>query len=90
MSTLEKVIAEVKTLAPEELQRVRALIDSLLDEQAGQAMTEDEMERHLAAKGIISLSEAKSRQEAEAAFDAYQPITVGGQPLSEMIVEERR
>lgn len=35
MSTLEKVIAEVKTLAPEELQRVRALVDSLLSAPEG-------------------------------------------------------
>jgi hypothetical protein len=90
MSTLEKVIEEVKALKPEELQRVRELVDSLLSEPAKPQMTEDEFERYLAAKGIISLPEPSSREAAEAEFEEYKPITVEGQPLSEMIIEDRR
>jgi hypothetical protein len=89
-STLDKIIEEVRALPPEELQQVREVVDSLLSEPAEPEMTEDEFARHLAAKGVISLPEASSRKEAQAEFDAYEPITVKGQPLSEMIIEDRR
>jgi hypothetical protein len=87
---LDKIKEEVRTLAPEELQEVRELVDSLLTEPAKPQMTEDEFERYLAAKGIISLPKPSSREAAEASFDDYKPITVEGQPLSEMIIEDRR
>jgi hypothetical protein len=89
-ATLDKIKEEMKGLAPEELQEVRELVDSLLSEPAKPPMTEDEFERHLAAKGIISLPEPSSRAAAAAKFDDYKPITVEGQPLSEMIIEDRR
>jgi hypothetical protein len=89
-ATLDKIKEEVRTLETEELQQVRELVDSLLSEPVRPQMTEDEFERHLAAKGIISLPETDSHEDAEEAFGDYQPITVEGRPLSEMIIEERR
>jgi hypothetical protein len=89
-ATLDKVKEEVKTLAPEELQEVRELVDSLLSEPARPQMTEEEFARYLAAKGVVSLPEPSSREAAEAGFDDYVPITVEGRPLSEMIIEDRR
>lgn len=89
-ATLDKIKEEVKGLAPEELQEVRELVDSLLSEPAKPQMTEDEFERHLAAKGIISLPEPSNRAAAAAEFDNYKPITVEGQPLSETVIEDRR
>ena len=53
-------------------------------------MTEDEFAHYLAAKGSISLPEASSREKAEDEFDDYEPVTVEGKPLSEMIIEDRR
>jgi hypothetical protein len=91
MSTLEKVIEEVKELKPEELQQVREMVDSLLSGPTMRPqMTEDEFERYLAAKGVISIPEPASREMAEDEFAAYKPVTVEGRPLSEMIIEERR
>ncbi len=90
MSILEKVIEEVKTLAPDELHQVREMVDFLLDERAKPQMTEDEFARHLAAKGVISLPERATGEDAAAEFAGYRPITVAGRPLSEMIIEERR
>jgi hypothetical protein len=90
MSTLEKVIEEVKALNPEELQRVRELVDSLLSAPPKPRMTEEEFARHLAAKGVVSLPEQADREDAEAQFADYEPVTVEGRPLSEMIVEDRR
>lgn len=89
-ATLDKIKEEVKALAPEELQEVRELVDSLLSEPLKPKMTEEEFARYLAAKGVISLPEALSREEAEDRFDDYEPITVEGKPLSEMIIEDRR
>ena len=82
-ATLDKIKEEMKTLAPGELQQVRELVDSLLSEPDAKPQTED-------AKGIISLPDPTSRQEAEDAFNDYEPITVEGKPLSEMIIEDRR
>ncbi len=89
-TTLDKIIEEVRALPPDELQQVRELVDSLLSEPAEPKMTEDEFAHYLAAKGVISLPEASNRKDAQAQFDDYEPITVTGQPLSEMIIEDRR
>lgn len=49
---------------------------------------EDEFERQLLAKGVIS--HIPSRDETDDEFDRFEPIEVGGEPLSETIVRERR
>lgn len=84
-ASLDKIKAEVKALSPDELHQVRELVDSLLTEPAKPQMTEDAFEQYLAAKGVISLPEV-----ADVDDDDWQPVEVTGQPLSEMIVEERR
>lgn len=89
-STLDKIKEEMRELEPEELQEVRDLVDSLLSEPVKPKMTEEEFARYLAAKGVISLPDDSKRAEAEAEFDDYEPITVEGKPLSEMIIEDRR
>jgi len=86
-ATLDKIKEEVKTLAPDELHQVRELVDSLLTEPAGRPqMTEDEFEHYLAAKGVISLP----AESVENDDDDWEPVEFTGQPLSEMIVEDRR
>jgi hypothetical protein len=87
-ATLDKVIEEVKTLPPEELQQVREVVDSLLNEAPKPQMTEDEFERHLAAKGIISLPDTSEDETDD--DDNWEPVEVTGKPLSEIIIEERR
>lgn len=49
---------------------------------------EDEFERYLLATGLISQIPARDEREEE--FDAYEPIEVHGEPLSETIIRERR
>ena len=92
MSTLDKVFEEVRALKPEELQRVRELVDSLLSEpakpQVADDALEDAFERELMAEGVIG--EVKPLPEEDPEFYAYRPATVQGKPLSETIVEERR
>lgn len=87
---LDKIKEEVKTLTPEELQQVRETVDSLLAKTYQPQMTEKEFAQVLASRGFISLPESAANENAISEFHNYRPITVSGQPLSEMIVEERR
>jgi hypothetical protein len=89
-ATLDKIKEVMPSLPPEELREVRELADSLLSGSAKPRMTEEEFALYLAAKGVVSLPEPASRAAAEAEFDDYEPITVEGQPLSEMVIEDRR
>ena len=52
--TIEQIENEVKQLSTENLRKVRALVDSLLEQnEAKSQMTEEEFARHLYEKGII-------------------------------------
>jgi hypothetical protein len=87
-ATLDRITEEVKSLPPEELQQLRATVESLLGQTAEPLLTEDEFERHLAAEGIIA--PIPSSDEDDADDDDWEPVTVTGKPLSEMVIEERR
>lgn len=84
---LDKIKEEVRELQPDELHQVRELVDTLLTEPTRPQMTEDEFEQYLTAKGVISLPEIAQTEEDD---DDWQPVEITGQPLSEMIVAERR
>lgn len=87
--TIEQIENEVKQLAAEDLRKVRELVDSLLEkEESKPAMTEEEFERHLYEKGIIS--EVKPPITDFSRYENYQPVTVTGEPISETIIRERR
>jgi hypothetical protein len=86
-SNLDRLIEEVKTLTSDEQRSLRDIVDELLAKEAPQ-MTEDEFERHLLEKGIISRIPPRIR---DASFYANRkPIEVEGKPVSEIIIEERR
>ena len=90
--SLPEILEAVRALTPEEQAQVRRLLDAP-DNDPPLLMTEDDFEKYLAAKGVISIpspltEEERARKQAE--FDAYQPVKVEGIPLSRMIVEERR
>jgi hypothetical protein len=89
-ATLDKIKEEMRVLDPEELREVRELADSLLSESPKPKITEEEFAKYLAAKGIVSLPDESRREDAEDDFDDYEPVTVEGKPLSEMIIEDRR
>jgi hypothetical protein len=83
-ANLARVLEEVKALTPDEQRQVREMLDDLL----APPMTEEEFERRLLEKGVISripppitdLTPYRNRKRIE----------VKGKPLSEMIIEERR
>jgi hypothetical protein len=89
-AALDKIKEVMPNLPPEELREVRELADTLLT-----SVSEDErevaFESELVAEGFISPVRPLTATEEEIRqYRAYQPITVEGQPLSEMIIEERR
>lgn len=89
MSTQE-LLAEIQKLPPEKRQQ---LLDALTGDmnrgaQTDQPMSEDEVERILFARGIIGEIPDPSAYTDE--DEDFEPIEVPGQPLSEMIIEERR
>ena len=89
MSTQE-LLAEIRKLPLEEQQQLLADLSSDMTEQTPpprEPISEDEVERILLAKGIISSIPSRLPDEEE---EDYEPIEVEGQPLSETIIEERR
>ncbi len=48
---------------------------------------ENEFEQYLLAKGIISKIPARNETDAD---DDFEPVKFEGEPLSEMIIRERR
>ncbi len=85
---LEKVLEEVKSLAPEDQVKVRELLDSLLPPKKNPPSRE-EYEQYLLAKGVISHIPTRTGKRPEELKD-FKPIEVEGEPLSETIIRERR
>ena len=87
--TVEQIENEVRQLSREDLRKVRELVDSLLKtEEAKPQMSEEEFEKHLAEEGFIT--EYKPPIKDFSSYENYQPVTVTGEPISEMIIRERR
>lgn len=82
---LEKVIEELKALTPEELMKVRELIDSLIG--LGPTTVEEMLEFRLLQAGVISSIPRRIVDDLDRSF---KPVEVKGKPVSETIIEERR
>jgi hypothetical protein len=84
--TLEQILAEAKTLPPDEQ---RALCDALNEwlSTRNLPLTEAEFEQHLKDQGL--LSEVPTPITDFSAYAQRQPVRVSGKPLSETIIEER-
>lgn len=90
MSTQE-LLAEIRKLPLEEQQRLLADLSSDMTEQTlppREPISEDEVERILLAKGIISSIPDLSAYTDD--DEDFEPIEVEGEPLSETIIRERR
>jgi len=84
---LEKVIEEVKALAPEELRQIRDLIDSILVDSTPPS-SEDLLNQRLLASGLIR--RIPPRIITSGSQNRFSPIEVEGEPVSETIIRERR
>ena len=90
-ASLERVIEELKALTPAEQQKVRELIDSMLElsgETSATLSPEDLLDQRLLEAGVIS--EIPRRITDFKPYQNRKPIEVKGKPVSETIIEERR
>ncbi len=83
----EKVLEAVQALTPAEQQQLRAWLEAVLP-PAPAPMTEEAFAQELRAMGW--LSEVKPPITDFTPYQHRQPITTTGQPLSEVIIAERR
>lgn len=87
--TVEQIENEVRQLSEENLRKVRALVDSLLEKKESKsAMTEEEFAQHLYEKGIIGKPPPPITDFSR--YENYVPVKVEGEPISETIIKERR
>lgn len=91
-SRVTEIIQQVKRLPPSELNELRQVLETVIEEAAAQTpaalMNEDEFEQQMEANGF--LRRALPQVTNLTPYENYQPVKVQGRPLSEMIVEERR
>lgn len=87
--TIEKINSEFQELSVEDLRKVRELLDSLLEKkEAKPTITEEEFLKELEAEGFIGKVPPPITDFSR--YDNYKPVTVTGEPISEMIIRERR
>lgn len=91
-SRIAEIIQQIRTLPPNELSELRQALASAIEqgtfETQAPSMTEDEFEQEMESKGF--LRRALPPVTDLSPYENYHPVKVQGQPLSEMIVEERR
>lgn len=85
-ANVERVIDEIKLLAPAELEQVRQTVNELLATQ-GQT-SEMKLQQKLFEAGM--LTELKPLITDFAPYQNRQPVEVERKPISETIIEERR
>ena len=92
--TLTEVLSEIQKLPLNDVRQVATKVTNYLREQEQSRLTaeeiearENEFERYLLSKGIIS--DIPTRDETDE-DDNFEPIKFEGEPLSEMIIRERR
>lgn len=93
--TASDVLTEIRKLNLDEAREVAERLANYLRERESTALAadetearEDEFERQLLDKGLIS--HIPTRDETDEEFDKFEPIEVAGEPLSETIIRERR
>ena len=88
-ATIEKINSEFQQLSVEDLRQVRQLLDSILEKREIQpTMSEEEFLKELEAEGFIGKVPPPITDFSR--YDNYKPVTVTGEPISEMIIRERR
>jgi len=91
-SRIAEITQQIRTLPPNELRELRQALASEIEQGTSEtqatSMTEDEFEQEMESKGF--LRRALPPVTDLSPYENYHPIKVQGQPLSEMIIEERR
>lgn len=92
--TPREVLNEIQKLPLDEVRQVVRRLHEYLHAQEQATLTaeeteqrEDEFEQYLLAKGIISNLPTRDETDDD---DRFEPVAFEGEPLSEMIIRERR
>lgn len=92
--TPTEVLSEIQKLPLGEARRVADELADYLRKKEQTALSaeelerrEDEFERYLLAKGVISHIPPRDETDED---DEFEPVDFEGEPLSEMIIRERR
>lgn len=86
--TTEQIGNKIKQLSAEDLPKVSAFVDSLLENKTEKPqMTEDEFEQYLYEKGVIGKPPPPITDFSR--YENYTPVKVEGEPVSETIIRER-
>ena len=82
----QQIITEINRLPLHERRQIIQAID-VEESNINEAELEQKVLRRLLAKGVINEIAAPMTDEED---DEFQPIEIAGEPLSEMIMRERR
>ena len=86
-ATLDRIIDEARALPLAEQRQLRDELDRLVTAPT-ESELEDQFERQLVERGLLSAVPPPITDFSP--YKNYKPIEVSGQPISEMIIEERR
>jgi hypothetical protein len=87
-SAFDDVWAGVRSLSPEEMRRLRDLLDAALTVPGATQTREDQLDALLLSAGLMHRIPAPVADAGP--YQRWQPVEVQGKPLSESIIEERR
>ena len=84
--TPQEIINAVRTFPVDVQEEIIGTLQKHLEKNTPSNPNEDEIERILLAKGVISEIPKRITDDEE---ETYAPVEVNGKPLSETILEER-
>lgn len=84
--TAQEIISTVQTFPVNVQKEIVRTLQKNLEKPKRSSPSEDEIEKLLLAKGLISEIPKRKQDKDE---ESYEPIEVIGKPLSETILEER-
>jgi hypothetical protein len=82
--TVEQILAEAKTLSRDEQEQLRDTLDTWLQSER----PEEQLERLLYDAGLVR--DIRATGAATVSSPRCPPVHVGGPPVSETLIEERR
>lgn len=90
---VERLIEEIRALPREDREALLAAVTDDSSPELNRPLTEDEAadeayQKQLLAAGLIR--EIRLRRRDQRAFEQFTPVEIGGAPLSQTIIEERR
>ena len=84
-----RILDAADSLDAAEQQELRRLLDERAA-RAALARDEDRLAQILIERGVIGAIRRKPTQEELVKFDAWKPVPISGEPMSQTIIQDRR